>query len=96
MEFKITSTISDAALQAIAKTHGYSETIETDVDGKKETATNPQTFQDFAITYLALKCLLMFEHEITYPQTDDLSPKAFAELKEATLTTLKENSTITF
>jgi hypothetical protein len=90
------TTISDADLQAIANTHGYSETITTTVDGKEETTTNPQTFQEFAVNYLGSKCLLVCEHEITYPSTNDLSPKDFATLKESTLTTLKENSTITF
>ena len=90
------TTISDADLQAIANTHGYSETITTTVDGKEETTTNPQTFQEFAVNYLGSKCLLICESEITYPQIEELSPKKLAELKEATLTTLKENSTITF
>ena len=90
------TTISDADLLAIANTHGYSSTIETEVDGKKETATNPQTFQEFAVNYLGSKCLLVCEHEMTYPKTSDLSPKAFAELKETTLNELKSISTITF
>lgn len=90
------TTISDADLEAIAKTHLYSETITTEIDGETKTTTNPQTFQEFAINYLGSKCLLMCEHEITYPKTDDLSPKAFSELKETTLNELKSISTITF
>ena len=86
------TTISDLDLQAIAKTQGYKAEVIND----EKTYVNPQTDIEFATEFLSNKFQTTLEHEITYPQVNDLSPKDFAALKDTTLTTLKENSTISF
>lgn len=87
-----TTELKESDLKAIAKTQGYKAEVVND----EKTYVNPQTDIEFATEFLSNKFQTTLEHEITYPQVNDLSPKDFATLKETTLTTLKENSTITF